>query len=308
MDSNMDLTVSDEKRRKGLKYVSKSRVKLYKQCPRKFFYKYWCENRPPGNFYTERGSEVHETFEIWSRNLKRWLEDGRGRPDRFGELLPEWRLWSQWLDPFIGNFWKFEQRRYLESVSLNEWKPVGVEVEGWLGGAPDDENPDYVAERTPPVGDIPWMGSADVILNSCSVPGVDGSGVTILDYKTGSVPDALYRDEGIFLEGEYYGWLFEHFFDVDAVAGYYPAEDELLVSPYPSESRRSIILDAVRGMQRDPDPAVFEREPQPLCHWGDGKCYFYDDCDPDWPPETRGNDEQIIDTSDTDKDSGSRYA
>jgi len=304
---NIDLTVDPEKVEAGLDYVSKSRVKTFKQCPRKFWFKYWTENRPPGNYYTERGTEVHEAFEVFHENLKQHLDEVGERPEFFADLMPgDYTLWSQWLEPYLGNFWKFELRRWreaedavaqadallshgsldLDAETLNSWEPIEVEAEAWLGEPPEDrEVPDdaYINPDGPPVGEIPWMGSADAIYHSASVPGVNGGGVTILDYKTGSVPDPRYRDEGIFLEGEFYGWLFEEFFDVDAVAGYYPSEDELIISPYPDKERRWKIKKAVLGMQKDPtDKENFPVEEQPLCHYGHGKCFFYDECPSTW--------------------------
>jgi len=302
-----NLTVSDEKIEEGLSYVSKSRIKTFKQCPRKFWLKYWTENRPPGNYYTERGSEVHECFEVFHENLKEHLDEGGEAPKFLADLMPDdFTLWSQWLEPYLGHFWKFEERRWLEAErsvefadsmmphggldvaaeTLNAWEPVEVEAEAWLGEPPEDcdvADDAYINPDGPPVGEIPWMGSADAIFHSASVPEVDGGGVTILDYKTGSVPDPQYRDEGIFLEGEFYGWLFEKFFDVDAVAGYYPKEDELIISPYPDRERRWEIKKAVLGLQDDPtDMDNFPVEEQPLCHYGHGQCFFYPVCPSQW--------------------------
>jgi hypothetical protein len=301
--TELDLTVSDEVRENGMPYVSKSRIKTYKNCPREFFYKYWCENREPENYYMKRGSEVHRAFEDFHLNLSEYIESEEERPPRFSPLMSDWEDYAQWLEPHVGNFWRFEERRWHESYksivgdawamtgeemaykTLNRWEPIGVEVEGWLGKPPADydrADPDYVNPDGPPVGDIPWMGFADVILNTASVPGIEGGGVVILDYKTGKVPDERYRESGIFLEGEYYGWLFEEFFDVDGVAGYYPKADELIVSPYPSQERRWDIQSAVLGMQKPPEVENFEINENPLCHYGHGKCFFYDECDSEW--------------------------
>jgi len=296
-----DLSVSPEKREEGLLYVSKSRVKTYIQCPRKLWFKYWCEHRPPGNFYTERGTQVHRAFEEFHENLAAHVRENSQRPSRFTPLLDDWRDFGQWVE-MIGNFFAFEERRWqaaMESILgepytgantldqrvLQRWEPIGVEVEGWLGDPPEDydrADPDHVNPDGPPVGDIPWMGKADAILPTSSVPEVQGDGVVILDYKTGKVPDERYRDEGIYLEGEFYGWLFEKFYDVDAVAGYYPGHDELITSPYPNQERRFDIKRAVLGMQEPPDLENFPIEEQPLCHYGHGKCYFYDECESSW--------------------------
>jgi hypothetical protein len=309
------LSVSDEKLENGLDYVSKSRIKTYKQCPAKFYWKYWCEHRPPGTMATERGSQIHEAFEIFHENLMEYIRDHGEKPDRFTPLMPDgFELTSQWLD-YIGNFWKFEHRRANEAFrstayaasripsgmidvdeqSVDAWNPLEVEAEFWMGEPPEDYDgePDYVDESGPPVGDIPWMGKADVVLNSASVPGVTGSGVTILDYKTGKCPTIKYQGapfldevmEDVFLETEYYGWMAEHVYDVDAVAIYYPKDDELVVGEYGVQERRFDIKNAALGMQERPGeldeggvPENFDFKPQNLCHWGDGMCHFYNVC------------------------------
>lgn len=324
IDPGTELTVSDEKRERGLDYVSKSRLETYIQCPFKFFLKYWCEHRPPGTIHTERGSQIHLAFEIFHENLMAFIGEGGGRPDRFTPLMPDdYNLTSQWMD-FIGNFWKFEERRWKEAnrsvefarsrvpegcidedAALKAWEPLEVEAEFWMGEPPEDNeraDPDYIDYSGPPVGDIPWMGKADVILPSASVPGVTGNGVVILDYKTGSCPRVKYEGapfldeimEKVFRQCEYYGWMAEHVYDVDAVAIYYPRDDELVVGEYGVKERRWQIKEAALGMQERPEerdeqgvPANFGFEEQNLCFWnndnGKGACHFYNIC-----PSTAG--------------------
>jgi hypothetical protein len=317
IDPSATLSVSDEKRDRGLKYVSKSRIETYIQCPFKFHLKYWCEHRPPGTMATERGSQIHETFEIFHENLKGYIEENGDKPERFTPLMPDgYELTSQWLD-YIGNFWQFEMRRWKESqrsadfaasrvpngsfdvneATLNSWEPLEVEAEFWLGKPPDDydrADPDHVDPDGPPVGDIPWMGKADVVLNSASVPGVTGSGVTILDYKTGTAPSVKYSPdapffddvmEDVFRQTEYYGWMAEDVYDIDAVAIYYPKNDKLAIGEYGVKERRFDIKKAALGMQEEPDelnvasePGNFERDEGNLCHWGNGQCHFYNVC------------------------------
>lgn len=320
IDPDTDVSVTDEKRERGLKYVSKSRIKTYLQCPYKFYAKYWCENRSPGTIYTERGKQVHEAYEVFGENLMDHIDEHGERPERYAPLLPEdRRMWQQWLDPYMANFFKFEERRWTaaeetvarvnamlpqghydsEASVLDAWRPIAVEAEAWLGEPPEDykyADPDHINDDGPPVGDIPWMGKADLIVHTASIPGVTGSGVTIVDYKTGNCPTIKYAgapflqdilDEGIFLEGEYYGWLFEQFYDVDYVAGYFPKDDELILSEYPNRERRFDIKRAALGMQKQPEPEVladaevpenFDYKEQPLCGGDWGNCFFYGKC------------------------------
>lgn len=289
--SEIELTIPDEHLENGLKHVSKSRISTYLKCPRKFFLKYWMDNRPPGSYHTTKGSRIHRAYENFHENLIEYVEEHGERPDRFAPLMENWRDYHQWLDPHIANFWLFEEKRWdlamdaarmdkldgderkTATIALEYWLPVGVEVEGRL--------------EKPPAGDIPWMGYADAVLHAASVPGVDeDEGVVILDYKTGKVQDEKYREEGIYLEGEFYGWLFEEDPEFEhkvvAVAGYYPQEDELVVSPYPDFDRRNVILDAVEGMQEPPELENYEFKEQPLCHYKHGRCFFYNHCPSTW--------------------------
>lgn len=328
IDPNTALSVSDQKQERGLKYVSKSRIESYLQCQYKFYLKYWCQHRPPGTMATERGSQIHEAFEIFHENLMGYIDEHGEVPERFTPLMPEgYELTSQWLD-YIGSFWEFELRRLREAersttfaasrvpngsfdedeAALQSWNPLEVEAEFWLGEPPDDydrADPDHVNPDGPPVGEIPWMGKADVILNSASVPGVTGSGVTIVDYKTGTAPNVKYSPsapfyddvmDGKFRQCEFYGWMAEDVYDVDAVAIYYPKNDELIVGEYGVKERRFDIKKAALGMQKQPEidsdkvgavPDNFDFEPGNLCYWDNanntGKCWFYDIC-----PSTAG--------------------
>ena len=293
--NEIDLTVPDDHRENGLEHISKSRIKTYLQCPRKFFYSYWCGNRTPGSYHTEKGSQIHRAYETFHLNLIEYVEEHGERPETYSELMGPWEDWAQWLEPHIRNFWQFEDERWELAVdyaiakfnelddprdgktvmeyALEAWLPLGVEVEGRLEG--DDV----------PIGNLPWMGYADALLHAATVPGVEAEeGVVIVDYKTGKVQDEQYRHKGIYLEGEFYGWLFENELDYEiaGVAGYYPQEDELVVSPYPDEDRRHIIRKSVLGMQMKPEIGNYDLETGPLCHYGHGKCFFYDQCPSTW--------------------------
>jgi len=299
----------------GIPYVSKSRITEFIKCPAKFYWKYICGHRTPGSYHTEKGGRLHVAFEEYHLNLMEYVEEHGEKPLLWSDLLPDWKNWAQWIEQW-GAFMKFEERRWREAVdhahavaALDWWLPVAVEAELWLGEPPEswfendhvDGDPDYIGSE-PPLGEAPWMGRADLIVHTESMPGVEGTGVVIIDYKTGSCPTIRYANdpnlpqylnEGIFLEGEYYGWLAELCddfpYEVDAVAGYYPAHDELVVSPFPNKGRRRDLKRCVLGMQKTPEyvqgngpPDNFGHEPQPLCNYGSGNCYFFNICKSTW--------------------------
>lgn len=262
----IDGTVPEENK-DGLEYVSKSRLKTYKTCPREFFLKYWCDNRGPETIPMARGSEIHRIYEEYHENLIEHVEETGEFPEERWKLLPD-DATLEYMTPFFGNFWRFEERRRREAESLQDYLPLSVEEEGWL--------------EDPPIGDIPWMGYADAIIKSHTLPGFDGDGVVILDYKTGKVPDEKYREEGIYLEQEFYAELFEDKYDVDGVAAYYPKTDVLLESDL-SHERRLDVYQTVLGMQKEPVKENYPIKEQPLCNYGHGECFFYNNgCSSRW--------------------------
>lgn len=254
-----------------LPYISKSRVTTFKTCPRKFYYQYVKGLRTPENFYMKRGTRVHEAFETYYENvLKTWEKVGFVYGESYlYEYLPEDTLeWADFTEPFISNFLLFEARRLRAVDDVEDFLPVGIEAEGW------DE------DMAPP-----WMGYADVILKAASVPEIeDDEGVVIVDFKTGKTPKPEYRDDGIFLEGEYYAILFEGKWDIAAVAGYFPKNDDLIVSPL-DEERRARIYEYVEEMTESDLREHFPIREQPLCKWGsddDQQCDFYNICSSKW--------------------------
>lgn len=293
-----------------LPYVSKSRLTEYVKCPMKFYFTYVMGLRSEGNFYTARGTEVHQAFEDFYENVE---ADPQGalREKFLSNLLPGIETghgrrgaanWADHIQPYIQNFLKFENRRrdashewvveehgepmndadvrVANELLLDKWRPFAVEAEGWL---------DY--EWNDPRWNVPLMGFADLIAWSASIPEVEADhGVTIVDFKTGSVPDEQYRDEGIFLEGEFYAMVFEDILDVEitAVAGYYPKKDTVIVSPL-KQSRRDTIdqkLHEMVALSFHAEQDYFPLKEQPLCAWsnanGEGMCDHYERCDSTW--------------------------
>ena len=259
-------------------YISKSRVKKWLTCNEKFNYSYLKGYKEPETRYMRRGTIVHEAFEDYYEAAERFVE-AEGRTPTVPEmvdLLPESRRWADYTEPYITHFLLFEARRAENAPTPEDWLPVAVEAEEWL------EDPlDYGDDA------IPWMGYADAIYPASAFPEVDGDdGVVIVDFKTGKTPNPKYRDEGIYLEGEYYAMLFASEWDVAGVAGYYPKNDDLIVSPLKPE-RRAKIRQVVHEMQAvsGTDPAHLEINEQPLCYWDEGEgnhCPYYDMCASRW--------------------------
>jgi RecB family exonuclease len=271
-------------------YISKSRLKTYVTCPMKFYFKYILGRRGDPTFYTARGTQVHRAFENFYENVRDDLEkaynstllNGFLPGQQTGQTQAEATDWANHTVPFISNFLKFEKRRRIESQTQINWEPVGIEEEGWLEYDWNDSR-----------WNVPLMGFADLVVWSASLPDdivKANTGVTILDFKTGSVPDKQYRDEGIYLEQEFYATIFEETMDyeVTGVAAYYPKTD-VTIGAELSESRRSFMdqkLHEIVALSFHAEKEWFPIEEQPLCAWsngkGDGMCDHYSDCDSEW--------------------------
>jgi RecB family exonuclease len=284
----------------AMEYISKSRVSKYLKCPQNFAYVYLDGLREPENRYMRRGTQVHTTFEKFYENAASFVDEN-SRPPRLVEmpelLPPDW-IWWQHTTPFISSFLAFEARRldgaYRHITGIEEtfpanftpfdreeevahlWLPVEVEGEFWLDNPLGLDDPDE---------SIPLMGFADAIYHAECFPELDapGSSVVILDFKTGKTPLEQYRDEGIYTEGQFYAWLVEDRYNVAAVAGYYPKNDDLLLTPL-SDDRRAdleeVVADLTEIARSDPDRLPIKTGP--LCHYGHGMCPHYDRCRSTW--------------------------
>lgn len=248
-----------------LPYISKSRLKTFLTCEKKFAFKYLLGIRTPGSWHTRKGTALHTTFEDFYHNSREWVEENGTYPPLF-EMIPDERhnQWGQFASTHILNFLKFEGQRVMLSDSPEEWLPVAIEDEVWLDDPPVDGSP-------------PWNGFIDVVWNSSTVPGaVDNGGVVIGDWKTGKTPDKKYREEGIYTQQEFYGMVADTKYDVDGIAGVFPQNFDVLIVE-PTEERREFIIDTVGDMLELDSVMDAEIDEQPLCCWDsdDGQCFFY---------------------------------
>jgi len=259
----------------NLEHISKSRIKTFLKCERKFAMKYLAGQRADQNFYMERGSAVHDAFEKFHQNLEAYIAANKEPPRSFTELMPPAADWFQHLK-FIGPFFEWELSRWRAACentdsfeeALEVWKPHSVEVSLTI-----DE---------PPVGSLPWLGPYDCLVDARSVPSVDtNDGLVVIDYKTGSIPDKKeWADEGIHVDLEFYAWMLElEEFDVAAGIGMYPSEDENVVREIPNQDIRDTITEVVEYLHSSSATrSDYPTSPQPLCDW----CMFQDQCSTSW--------------------------
>lgn len=252
-------------------YISKSRITQWKKCPRKFYYKYVLGLREESTQALERGSDIHEIFEEYYENAREYVDSYGEIPENLLELLPSEDKYMQYMEPYIANFLDRERERadYAETAEI--WKPIAVETYAENHGLNENTH---------------LMGYADVILHAGSLNEVDeDDGVVIVDFKTGKTPDKKYLNEGIYLEGEFYAMLFKEKYDINGIGGYYPKENDYLITQREAkrqediENAVEIIIDS--GMSVEDYDAV----EQPLCAWGEGeeeRCPYYEMCESTW--------------------------
>lgn len=250
-----------------LPYISKSRVMQWLKNPEHFRLKYLEEIKQPETEAMVRGTEIHEIFEDYYNRAP-----GGSMATALDRLPGNHRRWADYTEPYIANFLAWEQRRKSEVDGIYEhYAPVAVEEEHW---------------REPLIDDGPeWMGLADVIVPAQSVPEIESdTGVVVVDFKTGSVPDEKYRHPGIYTELEYYTMLFEDEYNIAGSGAYYPREDEFIAQPDDIDHRETIyeaVTEIVNAAQDYDGGATFKIEPGPLCGWSpdpDDRSPYYGIC------------------------------
>lgn len=260
-------------------YLSKSRLKTWVSCPRKFYYNYVEEIETEETESMIRGTKIHELIEAYYENAEEYAQSNDEPPTTMFSLIDDsvHDDWREYLDPYLAHFLGFERRRWDNVDSMDDWVPIAIE-EGMY---------EQVFDDMPPL-----TGYADALLPAASfdksdVPETDGS--VLVDFKTGEPKSEKYRSHengGVQLDLAYYKVLFESDFDIKAVAGYYPKTDTLVVSTVEEEKERFVEEIATKISEADEDdPEDYPLKMGPLCAWGEGeneRCEFYDQCPSTW--------------------------
>jgi len=258
-----------------LPHISKSRIKKFLKCRRKFAFKYLAEVRAEDNFYITRGTRVHDTYETFHQNLIAYTKANQEPPRNFTELLSPADEWFQFID-FIHPFFKWELERWETALSNTETEAEALEA--WTPHSVEDS----LEIEDPPVGEVPWIGPYDCLVDARSVSSINSNeGYVVIDYKTGSLPGKeKWAEEGIYIDLEFYAWMLEEDgFDIAGGVGMYPSEDGNVVREMPNEDIRAAITEVVKELHtasatRDEFPTY----PNPLCDW----CFYQDQCPTAW--------------------------
>lgn len=274
----------EEADKNELPYLSKSRVKTWVDNPEHYRLKYIEDIREPETPAMDRGTRIHESIEVYYENAIENVEKAAEDPV---SLLPQQRkLWADFTQPYITNFFVWEMERLAVAPTLEDWSPVAVEEEHW----------------SPPLLDInkepEWTGLADAILNANSVPGFeDEDGVVIVDFKTGKVPPEKYRDDGIYLELTFYEMVFDDKYDVAGSVAYYPRENTMVTNDKQAKASlliREEVEEMIELVSNVEDYEHFPTREGPLCKWGpdeDEESAYYGVCPCTWGVPINNEDE-----------------
>lgn len=267
-DGDFDLSVDfygDGPVSNHLEHISKSRVKKYLKCERKFGFTYLAGERVDSNFYMDRGTAVHEAYENFHHNATAFIAANREFPSNFTELMPPASDWYQFTE-FIGPFFRWELDRWKTAKEYAGGVDAGLDL--WMPHSMEKS----LQLEDPPVGELPWMGPTDLVLHAGSVPMVEANhGLVVTDYKTGSVPDKQYRLESIRIDLAFYSWVWEeHGYDVVGSVGMYPGESGTIVREGIDHAAREKITEVVEDLHsKAATREEFPIKPQALCSWCD---------------------------------------
>lgn len=270
-------------------YLSKSRLKTWISCPRKYYYKYIKDIKTEKTESMIKGTKIHELIEAYYINAKNYAENNNEPPTTLFSLLDNdvHDDWREYLDPYLANFLGFERRRWENTESIDNWIPIAIE----------DGMYEEVFE------DLPQLtGYSDVLLPAASFSDSDVSdnnGSVLIDFKTGEPKSEKYRSHtngGVQLDLAYYKILFESKYDIRSVGGYYPKTDTLVISEVNEEKRRFIKDISEKISEADDDIDDYPINMGPLCAWGeddDDRCPYYDRCSSSWAEPVDNKDQTI---------------
>lgn len=242
--------------------LSSSKISTYKQCPKKYWYRY-IKKVPPFDFWPAqiKGSFTHDVLEVWVKKLIEGQDPRQAMAISFEEV-----------------FNKEEYRNKKVERFMEEIKP-------WLKQALTD----YLDKRYQPLKaeeeinflyrGIHMTGRVDRIDH------IDNSTIKIVDYKTVKNPKYLTKLQvGIYHMGVKYGSLAEEFGDKDVETSYILLRHDMKEVPYKfSINELDGILDEIEDVATQiQNESEWEAKPSHLCSW----CDYFVPCTKEREEET----------------------
>lgn len=229
--------------------LSASKISTYKQCPKKYWYRYIAK-MPSLDFWPAqiKGSFTHDVLEVWVNKLIKGQDPKQAMQASFEEI-----------------FEKEEYREKHVERFMDEIKP-------WLKQALID----YLAKQYQPLRaeeeinfmyrDIHVTGRVD------RIDYIDDKTIKIVDYKTVKDPKYLTKMQvGIYHMGVKYGNLKKHFGDKDVETSYILLRHDMTEVPFTFKvSDLDGILDEIEGVaQQIQNETEWKAKPSGLCSYCD---------------------------------------
>lgn len=301
---SIPLSVYGSKLRLEMDKLTKTRLKTWVTCARKFYYSYIEDIETEETEAMVRGKDIHKLIEDYYENILEYSKDNDTIPDTLFDFLENDDVdWQQYLDPYLIHFLSFERRRWENSDNMDEWAPIAIEEEGW----------EQLHSEDLPVS----MGYTDIILPAGGFTEfMENEGGILIDVKTGKTSSEKYQNHengGVDLDLAFYRLLFESEYDIVGIGAYYPKGDDLVLKR-PSEARAEFIKEVseeIASADKD-DITDFPLKTGPLCAWGEdenSRCEYYDMCESNWgePIDNKEKTVQMIKDGKTDAEIADEY-
>lgn len=263
----------------GRRIESPSSINTYKQCPRKYYYRYIRRLPTSSSIHLIRGSVVHQVLEDF---YDVELDEERTQNFRFLHLrvlslfTKHWKKEKKQLDTL--QLSEEELRHYFDEsiMMLQNWfnrfktkmrrrMENGEDFKTAFNNLTPQREEEYASEA------FMIKGYIDLIHE------VDGQ-IMVLDYKT-SKKDTITAEYRLQLA--IYAMLYEekhgkkpHYVGIDflkSMEKILPVDDELV-------QHAKFEIEQIHASTSSDDEIDYPQRPSPLCKWRTGKCDYYDVC------------------------------
>jgi CRISPR/Cas system-associated exonuclease Cas4 (RecB family) len=259
---------------------SPSSINMWKQCPRKYWYRYWAHLPTRPSIHLARGTVVHSTLELF------FDTDVTNVPDDPEKFLFTMKVV---LNELFRRLWN-------ESEDL---KALGMSDEELLGYYDETKRMvnnyfDYFTDKTryflrflpmkeaweavKPAREVEFSSDRHYVRGFMDAIHDEAGKTLILDYKTSRRAHITPEYQ---LQLSIYALLYQERFHTPDLVGIYflkEGKEELLdVTPEMIERAKREVEEVHLGTN-SPEMEDYPKRPSPLCKWSTGQCDYYEYC------------------------------
>lgn len=260
---------------------SPSSINLFKQCPRKYWYRYWAKLPSKPSIHLTRGKAVHEALELFfDADVTNVPDDPDGFFLTMKVVLHEYfkRAWERYQEEFAQLDLTPEELQgyYDESLMMVQhyFTYFTSKIKYFTRFLPVKE----AWEAVKPSREMEFMSEQHGVRGFIDAIHDEAGKTLILDYKTSrkSVITDAYE-----LQLAIYAMLYEEKFRTPDLVGIFFLKDgveQLLdVTPRMIEHAKDEVH-AVHLATQSCRMRDYPKKPSPLCKWSTGQCDFYEYC------------------------------